>query len=133
MKHEHVIACLYKVDYTNLKGFCNTSCPEQVCAWNQGIKKELVPKRTADLFVRNSLASSENKNVNKIPCEEARIKKLSAFDPRIEGYRLSNSDDVSNFLHKVQIDNETSDTTVCSDFSSLIVQNVKKKVLLQRF
>ena len=28
----HVIACLYKVDFANTKGFCNPSCAEQVCA-----------------------------------------------------------------------------------------------------
>ena len=68
------------------------------------------------------------------------MNELSAFDPRIESHRQISSDDVSNFLHKVQIINknavlfksiETCDTTVCSDFSSLIVQNIKEKVLLQ--
>ena len=41
----HVIACLYKFDYENTKGFCNPSCTEEVSAWNQGTKKEVVPKR----------------------------------------------------------------------------------------
>ena len=65
---------------------------------------------------------------------------LNAFDPRIESHRQINLDGVSNFFHKVQIINknvvlfksiEICDTTVCSDFSSLIVQNIKEKVLLQ--
>ena len=86
-----------------------TRTKKSMCFYTLQLKK-LYPKRTADLFVRNSLASSQNKNVNKIPCEEARMKKLSAFDPRIEGYRLSNSDDVSHFLHKVQIVNKNETT-----------------------
>ena len=68
------------------------------------------------------------------------MKELTAFDPRIESHRQISSDDVSNFFDKVQIINknavlfksiEICDTTVCSDFSSLIVQNIKEKVLLQ--
>ena len=39
----HVIACCYKFDYANRKGFCNASCTEQAYAWNKGTKKE-VPK-----------------------------------------------------------------------------------------
>ena len=67
------------------------------------------------------------------------MKDLSVFDPRIESNRQINSDDVSNFFHKVQIINEntalfksieTCDTTVCSGFSSLIVQNIKELVPL---
>ena len=67
------------------------------------------------------------------------MKDLSVFDPRIESNRQINSDDVSNFFHKVQIINEntalfesieTCDTTVCSSFSSLIVQNIKELVPL---
>ena len=67
------------------------------------------------------------------------MKYLSVFDPRIESNRQINSDDVSNFFHKVQIINEnaalfksieTCDTTVCSGFSSLIVQNIKELVPL---
>ena len=46
----------------------------------------------ADLFVRKRLASSENKNFDKIAWEEARMKDLSAFGPRIESYRQVNSD-----------------------------------------
>ena len=38
----------------------------------------------ADLFVRKRLASSENKNFDKIFREEVRMKELSAFDLRIE-------------------------------------------------
>ena len=53
-----------KVNYANTKGLCNPSCTEQVCAWNQGKKEEVVPKRIACLFVRERLASSENKNVD---------------------------------------------------------------------
>ena len=60
-------------------------------------KKEVVTKRMADLFVRKRLASSENKNFDKIACEEARKKDLSAFGPRIESYRQVNSD-ASNFF-----------------------------------
>ena len=37
-----------------------------------------------DLFVRKRLASSENKNVDKIPREEVRMKDLSTFDLRTE-------------------------------------------------
>ena len=48
----YVIACLYKVDYTNKKELINPSCSEQACAWNQGTKKEVVTKRIADLLVR---------------------------------------------------------------------------------
>ena len=134
----HLIACLYKVDYANTKGFCNPSCTEQACADNQDTKKEVVPKRIAELFVRKKLSSSENKIVDKTPDKEVRMKDLSAFDPKIESHRQFISDDVSNFSHKIQIINknavlfksiETCDTTVCSDFSSLIVQNIKEKVL----
>ena len=70
-----------------MKGFCNPSCTEQVCALNQGTKKDVSSKIIADLFVTKRLASSENKNVDKIPREEVRMKELSAFDPRIESYR----------------------------------------------
>ena len=109
------------------------------CTWNQRTKKDVIPKGIADLFVMKRLAFSENKNVDKIPHDEARTKGLSTFDPRIESHRQINSD-VSNFFHKVQIINEnavlfksieTCDTTVCSDSSSLIVQDIKEKVLLQ--
>ena len=83
---------------------------------------------------------SEKKNIDKIPRKVARIKDPSAFDPRIESHRQINSGGVSNFFHRVQIINknavlfksiETCDTTVCSDFSSLIIQNEKEKVLSQ--
>ena len=41
----------------------------------------------------------KNKNADKIPLEEeARMKDLSAFNPRIESHRQINSDDVSNFF-----------------------------------
>ena len=60
-------------------------------------KKEVVTKRMADLFVRKRLASSENKKFDKIACEEARMKDLSAFGPRIESYKQVNWD-VSNFF-----------------------------------
>ena len=64
IKHD-AIACI-KVDYTNvITGFCNPSCIDQACAWNQGTKKVVAPKRIADLFVRKRLASSEDKNVDK--------------------------------------------------------------------
>ena len=67
------------------------------------------------------------------------MKDFSAFDPRIENHGKITSD-VSNFFHKVNIINKnavlfksikTCDTTVCSDFSSLIVQNIEEKVILQ--
>ena len=45
-------------------GFCNPSCTEQTCAWNQSTKKEVVLKGTADLFVRKRLDSSDNKNTD---------------------------------------------------------------------
>ena len=96
--YNHVIACLYKAEYANTKGFCNPSCTEQACAWNQGRKKEVAPKRIADLFVRTRSAISENKTVDKIPREEARRKDHSSFDPRAESHRQINSDDVSNFF-----------------------------------
>ena len=60
-------------------------------------KKEVVTKRMADLFVRKRLASSENKNIDNTACEEARMKDLSAFGPRIESHRQVDSD-VSNFF-----------------------------------
>ena len=75
----YVIACLYKVDYTNKKDLSNPSCSEQACAWNQGTKKEVVTKRIADLLVRKRLAYSENKNIDKIPCKKAKMKNLHAF------------------------------------------------------
>ena len=84
--------------------------------------------------------SEKKKNVDKIPRKVARIKDPGAFDPRIESHRQINSGGVSNFFHRVQIINknavlfksiETCDTTVCSDFSSLIIQNEKEKVLSQ--
>ena len=36
----HVITCLYKVDYANTKGLCNPSCTEQACAWNQRVQRK---------------------------------------------------------------------------------------------
>ena len=68
------------------------------------------------------------------------MKDFSVFDPRIENHGQITSDDVSNFFHKVNIINKnavlfksikTCGTTVCSDFSSFIVQNIKEKVILQ--
>ena len=50
-KRANVIACLYKIDYANTKGFCNPSCTEQACAGIK-VKKSVVPKRIADVFVR---------------------------------------------------------------------------------
>ena len=82
------------------------------------------------------LASLANKNLDKIPFNEARVKDLSTFDSRIERHRQINS----NFFHETQIKNknvvlfnriETCDTTVCSDFSSLIIHNIQEKVRLQ--
>ena len=75
--------------------------------------------------MRKRLDSSDNKNVNKIPREEARMKDLSASDSRIASHRKINSDDISNLFHKVQIINKNEvllksikpcDTTVCSEF-----------------
>ena len=40
----HVIACLYKVDSANTKGFCNPSCTEQAYTWNQSTKKYVALK-----------------------------------------------------------------------------------------
>ena len=57
-----IIASHYKVDYTNTKGFCNPPCTEQACAWNQGTKEEVVPKRIADLFVRKVVAFLKKEN-----------------------------------------------------------------------
>ena len=82
------------------------------------------------------LVSLENKNLDKIPFNEVRMKDLSTFDSRIERHRQINS----NFFHETQIKNknavlfnriETCDTTVCSDFSSLIIHNIQEKVRLQ--
>ena len=67
-----------------MKGFCNPSCTEQVCALNQGTKKDVSSKIIADLFVTKRLPSSEDKNVDKIPREEVRMKELSAFDPELK-------------------------------------------------
>ena len=46
-------------------------------------------------------AFSDEKNVDKIPREQARIKELSGSDPRTESHRQINSDNVSNVFHKV--------------------------------
>ena len=123
-----------------MKGFFNPPCTEQARAWNQGRKKEVEPRKTANLFLKKRLFRKKKKNVDKIPRKVARIKDPGAFDPRIESHRQINSGGVSNFFHRVQIINknavlfksiETCDTTVCSDFSSLIIQNEKEKVLSQ--
>ena len=63
------------------------------------------------------------------------MKDLSVFDLRIESHRQIYSHNVSNFFHNVQIINKnavllesikTCDTIICSDFSSLIIQNIKE-------
>ena len=68
------------------------------------------------------------------------MKDLSVFYLRIESHRQIYSHNVSNFFYNVQIINKnavlfesikTCDTIICSDFSSLIIQNIKEKVLLQ--
>ena len=41
----HVIACLYKLEYANTKGLCNPGCTETSCQWNQGTRREVKPKR----------------------------------------------------------------------------------------
>ena len=48
------------------------------------VQRKVVPKRIADLYVRKRLASSENKNVDKMLREEARMKEISAFDPELK-------------------------------------------------
>ena len=78
----HVIACLYKIEFANAMGYCAPSCTEQACVWNQGTKREVAPKRITDLIVRKKMASSENKNVT--PREEGRMSCLKSFDPRIQ-------------------------------------------------
>ena len=40
---KHVIACYYKIDDANTKGFCNPSCTEQACAGIK-VKKKLYLK-----------------------------------------------------------------------------------------
>ena len=102
------------------------------------VKKEVAPKK-AEWFVRERLASLENKNAYKIPREEARIKDLIVFDPRIDSHGQINSDDISNFFHKVQPINEnpvlfksleTCDMSLVR-FFQLNFQNIKGKALLQ--
>ena len=97
IKHAIISLVVFNIDCTSMKCFCNLSCFRKACAWNQRTKKEVIPTQIADLFVRKRLASSENKNFDKIACEEARMKDLSAFGPRIESYRQVNSD-ASNFF-----------------------------------
>ena len=95
-------------------------------------------EKTSWLICEEKISFFIKKSVDKIPREKARMKNFSAFDPRIDIHRQVN--DVWNLFPKVQIINknaflfksiETYDTTVCSDFSSLIIQNIKEKVLFQ--
>ena len=84
MKHAIILLVVFNIDFTSMKCFCNLSCFKKACAWNQRTKKEVIPTQIADLFVRKRLASSENKNVDKMSREEVRMKDLSTFDLRIE-------------------------------------------------
>ena len=70
-----ILLLVCNIDSANLKCFFNLSCTEQGWAW-----------LICDLFVRKILASSKNKNIDKIPHEEARMKDLSAFGPIIESH-----------------------------------------------
>ena len=92
----HVIAILYKLEYANSKGYCNSACTETACQWNQGTHKKVKPKRITDLSVRKKLWRNTSKVDKKTP-EETTMKHLKDFDPRIESHRHIIVDDVSTF------------------------------------
>ena len=98
----HVIACLYKIDYENSKELCSPACTEQACTCNKGTKMEIVLKRITDLTVRKKLASRDDKGsaLLKVSREETRMKGLNSFDSRIESQRQINYDNISHFLEK---------------------------------
>ena len=53
----HVIACLYKMEYESTPGYIDPSCTSTVCAWNEDTKKEVEPKRISDIVVRKRVRS----------------------------------------------------------------------------
>ena len=72
--------------------------------------------------------------------EETRMKELNSFDPRIESQRQINSDNILHFFINIQLINETVvlfksietlSTKVVADFSRIIVDNMKEKILTQ--
>ena len=135
----HVIACLYKIDYANVQGLCKPACTETACAWNKNTRRNVTPMRISDLVVRKKLATVEAKKHDSIPREEKRMKDLQEFDPRAEHHRDINTENLSNFIRKVQVIKkdavlfksiETMSNTVISDHSGLLIENLKEKALL---
>ena len=68
------------------------------------------------------------------------MKELNSFDPRIESQRQINSDNILHFFINIQLINETVvlfksietlSTKVVADFSRIIVDNMKEKILTQ--
>ena len=68
------------------------------------------------------------------------MKELNSFDPRIESQRQINSDNISHFFINIQLINETVvlfksieslSTKVVADFSRIIVDNMKEKIITQ--
>ena len=76
----HVIATLYKIEYTHTKGWCNLACNKTAYQWNKGTRKEVEPKHITNLFVRKKLGSKHVDTDDEIR-EETRMKNLNAFAP----------------------------------------------------
>ncbi|XP_065682264.1 uncharacterized protein LOC136095495 [Hydra vulgaris] len=99
----HVIACLYKIEYANTKGWCNPACTETACQWNLGTRKDVEPKRISDLIISKKLGTKSSLSND---CEENRMKNLNNFDPRIISHRTISSNHISNFIRDMQLVNE---------------------------
>ena len=76
----HVVATLYKIEYTNNKEWCSPSSAETAYQWHQSTKKDIERKRITELFVRKRLRTKQEDTcaTNR---DETQMKHLLEFDP----------------------------------------------------
>ena len=135
----HVIACLYRIEYAHSRGFGNPACTEKACQWNQGTRKDVEPKRITDPVVRKRFrcSSLDNAGIR----EDTGMKNFNEFDPRIETDRKLNTDHISELIGNIQsVDEHVSlfksieslSLTYENNFYNLFVESIANNLLLKR-
>ena len=100
----HVIALLYKVEYTNTNNFCSPTCTSIPYGWSKSTTKIIEPKMISKIAVRKNMRSSMgNKLKDTIPCEEKGMQELNLFDPRTNNHRNVTGERLSEFFFSLSL------------------------------
>ena len=98
--YNHVVAVLYKVEYTNANNFCSPTCTSIPYDWNKSTKKITELKRISEIAVRKKMRWQMNR---KIPCEEKRMQELNLFDPQTNIHRNVTGERLSEFFYSLSL------------------------------